>query len=268
MNIVRDKTDSNGSSELRRLKVPVITYHSIDNSSSVISTAPDIFRRQMKSISEAGYEAIPLRQLVSSFKGETRLPGKPIVLTFDDGFRNFYTKAFPVLSEYNFKATVFLVTAFCGEHNDWPGNPLDFPRSELLSWKEIRELNDHGIEFGSHTRTHRDLTKISAETAEAEVIESKAAIADVLGRETNTFAYPFGRSNAAVRQIAKAHFDAACSTNLGKVRADSDSILLNRIDSYYLANQWILEMLPSATFDNYMRLRQIMRNVKSLLARG
>jgi peptidoglycan/xylan/chitin deacetylase (PgdA/CDA1 family) len=194
------------------------------------------------------------------------LPVKTVVLTFDDGFRNFYTEAFPVLSEFNFRATVFLVTDFCGKYNDWPGNPPQLPRSELLSWQEIRELNEYGIEFGSHTRTHQDLTKPTPGIVEAEIVESKAAIANALGREAVTFAYPFGRSSAANRQIARANFEAACSTDLGKVRVGSDFSSLNRIDSYYLKNQRLFEMFPSAVFDNYMTFRQVMRNVKSFLA--
>ncbi len=220
----------------------------------------------MKYLSDAGYVAMTLRELVAMLKSETLLPVKPVVLTFDDGFRNFYTEAFPVLSEFNFKVTVFLVTDFCGKYNDWPGNPSQLPRSELLSWQEDRELNEYGIEFGSHTRTHQDLTKLTPEKVKAEIIESKTAIANALGREAVTFAYPFGRSSVANREIARANFEAACSTDLGKVQVRSDFSSLNRIDAYYLANQRLFEMFSSAAFDNYMSFRQVMRNVKSLLA--
>ncbi|MGB7210126.1 MAG: polysaccharide deacetylase family protein [Pyrinomonadaceae bacterium] len=268
MSTENDISNSHRNGAEEKLKVPILTYHSIDSSGSVISTAPDIFRRQMKYLSEAGYNAIPLRKLAALLKNETALPSKTVVLTFDDGFRNFYTEAFSVLSEYNFKATVFLVTDFCGKQNNWLGNPPDLPRSELLSWQEVRELNAFGIEFGSHTKTHPDLTKLTTAETEAEVVQSKAAIADALGRETSTFAYPFGRHHAAIRRIAVANFDAACSTDLGKVTPRSDFSSLNRIDSYYLSNQRLFEMLQSATFDNYMRFRQVMRNVKSLLPIG
>jgi peptidoglycan/xylan/chitin deacetylase (PgdA/CDA1 family) len=263
-----DNSNSHGNGAMENPKIPILTYHSIDSSGSVISTAPDIFRRQMKYLSEAGYDAIPLRELAALLKSETALPSKTVVLTFDDGFRNFYTEAFSVLSEYNFKATVFLVTDFCGKQNNWSGNPPDLPRSELLSWDEVRELNAYGVEFGSHTKTHPDLTKLTAAETEAEVVQSKAAIADALGQEISTFAYPFGRYNAAIRRLAAANFDAACSTDLGKVAPRSDFSSLNRIDSYYLSSQRLFEMLQSVTFDNYMRFRQVMRNVKSLLPSG
>ncbi len=268
MQVETENLDSNTNAGSRELSVPIITYHSIDDSGTVISTAPDVFRRQMKHLSESGYRAIPLRELAEIRVNETGFPAKTVILTFDDGFRNFYSEAFPILNEYNFSGTVFLVTDFCGRHNDWAGNPAELPRSELLSWEEISELDSYGIEFGSHTRTHQDLTKLTLEEIESEVVGSKAAIADVLGRETMTFAYPFGRSNRAARQIAKANFTASCSTNMGNVSSRSDFSSLNRIDAYYLANHRVFERFPSATFDNYIRFRQTMRSVKSLLTRG
>ena len=250
----------------KNTRVPIITYHSIDDSGSVVSTSPAVFRRQMKYLSEAGYTSLQLRDMISTFKNGNQLPAKPIVLTFDDGFKNFYSHAFPVLSEFGLCATVFLVTDFCGRHNDWGGNPPELPRSELLSWSDIKALNDAGIEFGSHTRTHPDLTKLSSAAAEAEITQSKSMIEDALGKETVTFAYPFGRKNASIRNIAASNFEASCSVELGKMTTRSDFSSLERIDSYYLKNQRLLEMLPSATFDRYMSVRQILRSVKSLVS--
>ena len=246
-------------------KIPIITYHSIDDSGSVVSIAPSVFRRQVKYLSDAGYTSLSLKGLISTLKNGNELPDKPVVLTFDDGFKNFYSQAFPVLSEYSFCATVFLVTDFCGKYNDWSGNPVELPRSELLSWSDIKALNDAGIEFGSHTKTHPDLTKLSRTEAEAEITQSKTAIEDTIGTEAVTFAYPFGRSNASVRNIAAANFEASCSVDLGKITPRSDLSSLERIDAYYLQNQRLFEMLPSATFDLYMSGRQILRSAKSLV---
>jgi peptidoglycan/xylan/chitin deacetylase (PgdA/CDA1 family) len=219
----------------------------------------------MKHLSAAGYTSLPLRELAASLKDGCNLPEKPVVLTFDDGFMNFYTHAFPVMSEYGFCATVFLVTDFCGKSNDWNGNPPELPRSKLLSWSEIKILNDAGIEFGSHTKTHPDLTTLTRAETEAELVASKAAIQDALGRETMTFAYPFGRYNASIRSIAASNFGASCSVQLGKVTERSDFSSLERIDAYYLKSQRLFEMLPSATFDRYMSVRQILRSAKSLV---
>jgi peptidoglycan/xylan/chitin deacetylase (PgdA/CDA1 family) len=247
-------------------KVPILTYHSVDESGSIISTAPDVFRQQMKSLSASGYKAISLKELLGFFS-ENKIPApKTVALTFDDGFQNFYTTAFPVLQEYGFQATVFLVTDHCGKYNDWGDNPPKLPRSKLLSWQEIKELNDCGIEFGSHTRTHPDLTQIDAAQADREIVESKQEIENALGTEVTTFAYPYGKFNPSVKQVAEKTFAAACSTNLGKARRTSDFFSLERIDTYYLSNPRIFNSLSSRAFDRYLRVRQAMRDFKSLIS--
>lgn len=219
----------------------------------------------MSYLKNAGYEAITLGEFAARKRRGPVFAEKTVVLTFDDGFRNFYTEAFPILSDCNFKATVFLVTDFCGGHNDWSGNPANLPRSQLLKWEEIRELDAAGVEFGSHTRTHQDLTRLKPKEAISEMLDSKATISDALGRDVPTFAYPYGRISVEARRIALENFDVSCSTNLGKVRTKHDPASLNRIDTYYLSNQRLFEMLPLAAFDKYLQLRQTMRKMKSVL---
>lgn len=247
------------------MPVPILTYHSIDESGSTISKSPQIFRRQMRHLGQAGYRAITLGEFAEIRNRGEAVSDKLVVLTFDDGFRNFYTYAYPILAEHNFKATVFLVTDMCGQHNDWPGNPRDLPRSELLDWDEIRELSEAGIEFGSHTRTHADLTRLNPNEARNEMIDSAKQISDRLGREVSTFAYPYGRMNREARRVAFDNFAASCSTNLGKVGSRFDKAALNRIDTYYLSNERLFELMPTAAFDNYLRLRNAMRRVRSIL---
>lgn len=251
-----------------RVSVPVLTYHSIDESGSVISTAPDVFRRQMKFLYENEWRAVSLKELVEDLIAHKTPPPKTVAVTFDDGFRNFFEAAYPVLEEYGFRATVFLVTDFCGKHNDWAGNPPELPRSRLLGWPEIKRLSERGIEFGAHTRSHKDLTKCPPGEMMREISESKKEIENRLGREAATFAYPFGSINAPVREAAAANFKAACSTNLGKVRAGSDLFALERLDTYYLSNPKVFEKLEKKSFDRYMQLRQILRDFKALVGRN
>lgn len=249
-------------------KVPVLTYHSIDASGSIVSVAPEVFRRQMSFLSEAGYNAISVNDLIASLIGKKPTSPKTVALTFDDGFQNFYTTAFPILEQCGFKATVFLVTDFCGKTNDWADNPPQLPPSKLLSWREIKELNRCGIEFGAHTRTHPYLTRISATEATREIVESKAMIEDSLGTAATSFAYPYGRFNRSVRQIAEKTYQSACSTNLGKAEQTSDFFALERLDAYYLSNPKIFASLASKNFDRYLRFRQTLRDVKSLILRN
>lgn len=249
----------------QKVNIPIITYHSIDESGSVISTEPKIFRQQMKYLYDMNYNVISMDQLAKSLIENRNLPAKTVALTFDDGFRNFLRRAFLVLADYGFNATVFLVTGYCGKYNDWEGNPADLPRSKLLCWREIEELADYGIDFGVHTKTHPDLTKLSRKEIEREIVGAKFEIENRLGREVKTFAYPYGRFNSTVKRIAEKHFQAACSTNLGKVRAGSDLFALKRVDSYYLSNLRVFNALSTKTFDQYMNVRQMMRSFKSLI---
>lgn len=252
----------------QKVKVPILTYHSIDKSGSVISTAPEVFRRQMQYLSENGYKAVTLNEFISSLSEDKTPFLKTVVLTFDDGFQNFFSEAFPVLEKYGFRATVFLVTEFCGKNNDWAGNPPELPSSKVLSWEEIRQLHGLGIEFGGHSRTHPDLTKVSDSRVESEIVESKAVIENALGGEVTTFAYPFGKFNPDVKQTVEKSYKAAVSTNLGKVRAGSDLFSLERVDTYYLSNPKIFNRLSSQTFDGYLSFRQIMRDFKALVTRN
>lgn len=247
----------------QKISVPIITYHSIDESGSVISTEPKIFREQMKILKENEYRVISLKEFISSLANNETNYLKTVVLTFDDGFQNFFYEAFPLIEEYGFNATVYLVTDFCGKYNDWEGNPPELPRSKLMAWEKIKMLDKYGIEFGVHTKTHPDLTKISLPEMRREIIESKAAIEKELGKEVKTFAYPYGRFNSSVKEFAEQNFDAACSTNLGKVRNGSDLFSLERVDSYYLSNLKIFNALSTRTFDQYLSFRQAMRSFKS-----
>jgi peptidoglycan/xylan/chitin deacetylase (PgdA/CDA1 family) len=247
----------------QQARFPILTYHSIDKSGSVISTAPETFRWQMKFLSENGYKVVSLNELINLLNAEKTPFMKTVALTFDDGFHNFFTEAFPILEEFGFRATVFLVTDFCGKNNDWAGNPIDFPPSKLLSWEEIKELHDYGIEFGNHTRTHPDLTKIPDTQAESEVVESKAKIENMLGSQVTTFAYPFGKFNSSIKQTVEKNHKAACSTNLGRIQSGSDYFSLQRVDTYYLSNPKVFNRLSSRIFDGYLFFRQIMRDFKA-----
>lgn len=249
------------------MKIPVLTYHSIDESGSVISTAPETFRRQIEFLSENEYCVLPLGKIVEKLIANEPLSPKTIALTFDDGFQNFYTAAFPILAAHDFPATVFLVTEFCGKFNDWSGNPPGFPRSRILSWKEIKELQALGIEFGAHTQTHRDLTAIPTSDAKREIACSRASIEDNTGERINLFAYPYGKFDSSVKSFAEKNYRAACSVKLGKICPASNLFMLERIDSYYLSSPRVFNSLASKSFDRYLQFRQLLRDVKSFLRR-
>jgi peptidoglycan/xylan/chitin deacetylase (PgdA/CDA1 family) len=246
------------------VRFPILTYHSIDAGGSVISTAPGTFRRQMLFLRDEGWRVAALERLIEDFDAGKQLPAKTAALTFDDGFRNFYEEAFPVLSEFGFGATVFLVTDFCGRNNDWSGNPKSVPRLKLLEWNQIRELSRHKIEFGAHTRTHADLTKLEARQSRAEIVGSKKTIEDAIGKQVNSFAYPYGKFDEQSKRCAAQNFRAACSVWLGKVKDSSDRFALARIDAFYLQNPFVFRAFSSPAFESYLAFRQVLRDFRSV----
>lgn len=241
----------------------ILTYHSIDSTGSVISTAPEIFRRQMQILREQNYTVLSLAAIAEILERKEKLPLRSVALTFDDGFRNFYETAYPILAAFELPATVFLVTDFCGGFNNWAGNPPQLPQGKLMSWREIKNLSARAIEFGAHTRTHPDLTGISEQNASREIIESKEIIEDRIGREVTAFSYPYGKFNVAVKKIAERNFRAAVSVKLGTVGSASERFALNRVDAYYLQDPRIFRLLSSRGFEHYLSFRQKMRDLKA-----
>ena len=152
---------------------PILTYHSIDHSGSVLSVTPEKFLSHMTVLADSGYRIVSLHEVASCLQNQQPFPVKAAALTFDDGFKNFYEYAFPILRKFAFPATVFLVTSWCGKDNFWPGQHKTIPRLDLLDWKDIKDMVGQGIEFGSHTMNHPNLSQISSPEAEHEIVQSQ-----------------------------------------------------------------------------------------------
>src|SRR3977135_725578 len=103
-------------------RASILTYHSIDDYGSVISTSPETFRRQMQFLKESACNVVALSEIVDDLRQDRPLAPRTVALVFDDGYKNIYATAFPILQEHSFTGTVFLITGSCGRHNDWPGN--------------------------------------------------------------------------------------------------------------------------------------------------
>ena len=173
--------------------IPILMYHSVDPEldDSVhpyfrTVTSPRAFAAQVECLRNSSYQAITLTDalalLASKSTPAARLTDK-VVITFDDGFRDFHSHAFPVLERAGFRATVFLASTFIGR--------TFITGRECLGPQEIRELCDAGVEFGSHSATHRRLVELPMPELAAELSGSKATIEDVTGREVSLFSYPF-----------------------------------------------------------------------------
>jgi peptidoglycan/xylan/chitin deacetylase (PgdA/CDA1 family) len=256
------------NADVNHQELPILTYHSIDDSRSVVSTSPRIFHAQMRYLKESGYNVISIGEIVAHFHEGRPLPAKTVAIGFDDGYKNVYMEAHPILQQYGFRATVFLIADYCGKDSSWPGNSPSLAHRPLLSWREVKAMQKCGIEFGAHTLTHPDLTRLSPAQAEHEIAQSKDKITHHLGEEVSTFAYPYGLYNLEVKRIVQAHFRGACSTLLGKVNSNSDPYLLRRIDMYYLSHPSLFKRLPTRSLTLYLQLRQALRTVRGLLSNG
>lgn len=243
--------------------ISILTYHSLDDSGSVISTSPGAFEMQMKYLAQNGYQSLSLSEATVFIRERKPFPEKVFVMTFDDGYQNNYTRAFPAMKEFGFKGTIFLISAYCEKF--WSGDGSSLDARPMLSWSEIKEMHEYGIEFGAHTSTHPDLTRIPFEQAEGEIRESKAAIQDRLGAEVTTFAYPYGKYNTEVKKMVGGQFYGACSTRLGRAQIGNDPFSLNRIDMYYLRDFKFFSKLATQRLAWYLQFRQVLRDTKAII---
>ena len=241
----------------------ILTYHSLDTSGSILSIAPHQFAEQMGYLADLGVRGISLREAVAYRDVNGTWPEKCIVLTFDDGYENFYESALPVLMQHDFRATVFLLSDFMGGFNNWGPPPALLGTQRLLSWDQAAELAAVGIELGSHTRSHPDLQHLTRRETEDEIIKSRDAILGHLKQPVDSFAYPFGNVSPAASATVKREFRAACTTVLKRVGREPLHAL-PRIDMYYIHSVFTLKHLLTGNLDPYLALRRWGR----LLRRG
>lgn len=179
----------NKQSSIGHRRIPILMYHSISDVKEHshpyyhVNTSPAIFNAHMKYLHESNYSVINLQDLENSF--DTRDSSQYVVITFDDGFRDFFTTAFPILKKYNFSATVFLPTGFIDNERS------SFKDKECMTWNEVRQLSKDGIIFGSHTVSHPQLKILSSKEIENEIKTSKNKIEDEIGITVKSFCHPY-----------------------------------------------------------------------------
>lgn len=242
--------------------VPILTYHSLDESGSVISMHPDIFARQMTCLAEMGWRATTISEAVEHLEEVGRWPEQTVVLTFDDGYQNLCQHAQPVLSQHGFRATVLLVTDHVGGDSSWAEPPAGLGVQRVLGWEQVHELAQAGWEIGAHTCTHPDLTKLTAGQLEHEIRGSRLEIEDRLGIAVTSFAYPFGRTSIAATSSVAKEFRAACTVDLRRATVEALHSL-PRVDTYYVRDPETLQRLLPGSLDTYLTLRRWGRRVRA-----
>jgi peptidoglycan/xylan/chitin deacetylase (PgdA/CDA1 family) len=199
-------------------EVPILMYHSLAvHPLNTLQIPPDSFAAQMQYLHSAGYNTITFEDLEDWQAGKP-IPVKPVLITFDDGYEDNYIFAYPVLQQYGFKATIFLISEHVGT-----------PRH--LTWGEIAQMRASGlIEFGAHTETHQDLTTLTSDQQTEEISGSKQAIEGHLGSPVIAFDYPSGRYNdAVVEKTAQAGYEFAVTTDPGYASLDQGLLTLHRV---------------------------------------
>ncbi|MFH1380930.1 MAG: polysaccharide deacetylase family protein, partial [Candidatus Omnitrophota bacterium] len=171
----------------------VIMYHSVARPNTALSTSggklnvlPEAFARQMKFLHDQNYNVISLDDFIDRIKSGKRIPHKTLTITFDDGFKNIFVEAYPVLKKYNFPATVFVVTDSIG-------------KDKFLSWQDIAVMQRNNITIGSHTISHRFLTEISSDDVHRELAGSKKILEEKTGTKIKFLSYPAGRFNEQIK---------------------------------------------------------------------
>lgn len=219
----------------------------------------------MRWLIEGGFQVLSAGALVGILRNGGSPPVNAVVLTFDDGLECLYWNVYPVLREFGFTATVFLVSGYCGKLNNWPGQPDGIPSLKLLNWEQIGEMDEDGIEFGAHSVSHPRLDRLSQVEVEIELNESKSDIERHLGHVVEVFAYPYGSYDTHVRELVSRIFLGACGTEIGYVNSDSDPFALDRIDMYYFQRPALFRSLfsPSGRL-----ITRVLRGYRKIRASG
>lgn len=186
-------------------RLTILMYHRVDAIPPETRypknfVTPVRFAEQIGSLLAWGYSPITFAEWLAYTAHKAKLPPKPLIVTFDDGYSDFATNAWPVLRRLKVPATVFLVASKTGRTNDWD---RDEPQTPLLDAVAIRELEAEGVEFGGHGYTHLPLANISPNEAREEIVRCHGALVGLLTQPPQVFAYPFSNQNATVRRLTR-----------------------------------------------------------------
>jgi peptidoglycan/xylan/chitin deacetylase (PgdA/CDA1 family) len=214
--------------------VPILLYHSVsDHAAEKFQSwaiTPHDFSEHMLYLNDHGYIPLTVSQFVSCLDDSTALPvRKPVVITFDDGFADFYSNALPILNNYDFGATIYITSSFVGKSSEWLTNEGEGSRP-MLSWHEIREISKLGIECGSHAQSHRELDTMPLMEAMQEISMSKQIMEEHLGELVESFAYPHGYHSDKIKSLVmEAGYTSACAVKHAMSSLEDDRYALARI---------------------------------------
>lgn len=246
----------------KKYEMPVIMYHRVikdESEKGVHGTYVTVeqFEEQMKYLKKKGYETVTFKDLLNNrYKQRFDKDKKWIMLTFDDGYKDNYENAFPILKKYQFKGIIYILDGI--EYNKWdvdnPGNPEK--RFTLMNQDELLEMQNYGIEFGGHTSTHPRLAELSTEQVKSEIINSKSNIEKIIGKELLSFAYPYGSLNEEVKKIPQeAGYKFAVATDSGSIVFSDDLFEIRRIGIFPTNNLFNFKRKVSGKY-NFIKVKR------------
>ncbi|HYP28465.1 MAG TPA: polysaccharide deacetylase family protein [Blastocatellia bacterium] len=252
---------------LGRSRAVVLYYHRIGES-DVLTKPPDEFRRDLEYLKK-NYDCVSFSELCGRLRSGAPARRRSVVITFDDGYRDNFTEAVPVLREAGVTATFFVATGFIDTRREFPHDLKEgrekarFPK---LSWDDLRAMEAEGFEIGSHTVNHANLGKADDKTVEREVNESLAALNNHLGARARCFSFPWGKpsdiSERAVEAVRRAGYYASASAYGGANGRGSDLFNIRRVDVGNGALRGLALRARAAGLDpDYFRLKMRDRKV-------
>ncbi len=208
----------------------IINYHKIEKKSDIGLTArhPEAFKRDLDTLVQEGYTTINFHHL----KAQGKLPAKPVIITFDDGYLSFYDVAFKELLKRNMTAVVYVPVNYIGKSNDWDVQ-LGYKKYAHMTAQQLQEIAEQNFEIGSHTLNHKYLNGLSDSELEKELGESKRMLEEQTAASVISVSYPFGKYNKNVLKLSQKYYDFGVQLMPPFFRDSPDNKLcLQRINIY------------------------------------
>lgn len=235
-------------------KIPILLYHHVNERENVdkvrFSIEPVEFEKQMKWLSNKGYQTISISEMVSYYTKELSIPDKPICISFDDGYYDNFSNAFPILKKYQFYATIFISTDLINGNNSKSNDP------KYLSWFNIHEMAREGFSFESHGCSHRSMIELTNEAVQYEALSSKQIIENKLQTQVQYFCYPFGKTNDRINKLVEKNGYMGAFAGVRFNREGPKNLFeIGRIEIYHgdSMNSFCFKVLNGCSYLSYIK---------------
>ena len=197
------------------MRIPILMYHSIGSSKNNLSVSINNFEKQMNFMKKNNYKTISFKNLDTLNKSH-----KYFIITFDDGYEDVYDNALPIMKKFGFHSICYFVTNLIGFHNVWDENQDNFNKLNLMNTEKIRSWLNNGMDIGSHTATHKNLTILNSEEKKSEIELPKKYFKDTFSINVNSFSYPFGKFDEEALNLVKKFYNNAVTTQRSRYKID------------------------------------------------